>query len=153
MGRYRSGLIPWFVGRLLRLAVLLACVAVVSFALCKASPVDPVDAYLGVAVARVSPEQRALIAQRWGFDEPALTQLAKWGRNVLSGDLGESSIYAEPVASVLRDRFLASLALMAPAWLLSGALGFVLGVIAGGWADGWAECWWTCAWASRTWCC
>jgi peptide/nickel transport system permease protein len=34
---------------------------------------------------------------------------------------------------------LASLALMAPAWLLSGLLGFMLGVVAGAHQGGWAD--------------
>lgn len=52
--------------RLARLALVLLCVALVSYGLMMASPVDPVDAYLGPQMAQVSPEQRALIAQRWG---------------------------------------------------------------------------------------
>ena len=50
--------------RCLRLALLLAGVAVVAFALAKLSPVDPVNAYLGPNIAKVGPEQRALIRVR-----------------------------------------------------------------------------------------
>ena len=64
--------------RIVRLALLLAAVAVAAFALTKASPVDPVQAYLGPAIAKVGPEQRDLIAQKWGLDQPPLTQFGKW---------------------------------------------------------------------------
>ena len=50
--------------RVARLAAVLLLVAVVAFALAKISPVDPVNAYLGIDIARVGPEQRALIAAR-----------------------------------------------------------------------------------------
>ncbi|HLH97987.1 MAG TPA: ABC transporter permease [Xanthobacteraceae bacterium] len=126
---------PWFAlflgKRLLRLALVLLGVAVVAFALAKASPIDPVDAYLGPNIMRVSPEQRELIAERWGFREPAATQLAKWLTNLLHGDLGTSFIFNQPVTEVLYERVNASLALTGTAWLLSGLLGFALGALAG----------------------
>jgi len=125
--------------RALRLALLLAIVACVAFALAKASPVDPVSAYLGPAAAHVGPKQRAQIAHRWGFDQPPIVQFGKWSRNLLSGDFGESSIYAAPVTRVVGERALASLALMLPAWLLSGIFGFSLGLIAGAWEGGAAD--------------
>lgn len=115
----------------LRLASLLVAVAVGSFALVSASPVDPVQAYVGAEARSLSPEQLAQIEARWGLDEPPLTRFLAWAGNVVSGDLGRSQIYGEPVATVIADRFVASLSLMALAWLFSGVLGFGLGVLAG----------------------
>lgn len=117
--------------RLARLALLLLTAAVAAFALMKASPVDPVDAYLGPAIARVGPEQKAIIAAAWGLDQPVMIQFWHWLSRILSGDLGWSTAYGTPVRSVLTERMPASLLLTLPAWLLSGALGFVLGIAAG----------------------
>jgi peptide/nickel transport system permease protein len=117
--------------RLLRFVTLVAAVAVVAFALAKLSPIDPVEAYLGPATLRVSPEQQAQIAARWGFDQPALVQFTAWARNILAGDWGVSVVYNQPVAQVIAERAGASLALMASAWVLSGLLGFALGLLAG----------------------
>lgn len=117
--------------RILRFAALAVAVAAVAFALMKLSPVDPVEAYLGPATLRISPEQRARIAAHWGFDLPPLLQFAAWARNVLAGDWGTSVVYNEPVLSVIAARAGASFALMAAAWLLSGLLGFALGLLAG----------------------
>ncbi|WP_108259512.1 ABC transporter permease family protein [Mangrovicoccus ximenensis] len=111
---------------LARQAALLACVALAVFLLMKASPVDPVDAYLGPAVARVGPEQKARIEAAWGLDRPVHAQFLGWAGNLLSGDLGYSTSYNAPVAEVMRDRIGASLALTGSAWLLSGLLGFAL---------------------------
>ncbi len=132
-------------GRLVRLVLLLAAVAVASFALMSASPVDPVDAYIGADLTAVGPEQRALIEERWGLDDPAPERFVKWAGQVLQGNLGESAVYGQPVADVLRERLGPSLVLMASAWLLSGALGFGLGVLAGSRRGSWVDrtiTWW-----------
>lgn len=117
--------------RLGRLVVLLAAVAVGSFLLMVSSPVDPVSAYIGAEVAAIGPEQRALIAERWGFDDPPLERFGAWLGNLLQGDLGFSLTFNQPVAEVIGQRFLTSFALMVTAWLLSGVIGFSLGLLAG----------------------
>ncbi|MGP9767115.1 ABC transporter permease [Halomonas sp. AOP13-D3-9] len=117
--------------RLSRLILVLLCVAVVSFGLMMASPIDPTDAYLGPQMAQVSPEQRELIAQRWGFDESPAVQFGHWLRQLASGDLGWSHVYNQPVSEVIGQRFQRSIVLLSGAWLLSALLGFSLGVIAG----------------------
>lgn len=123
----------------IRLALVLMTVAIVAFALMKNSPVDPINAYLGADIARVGPEQRTLIAEKWGLDQPVTTQFFRWGQNLLAGDLGYSMTYNAPVADVLIARFYASLPLMTLAWLFSGILGFTLGVVAGAFAGSWAD--------------
>src|SRR5690606_29657005 len=77
------------------------------------------------------PEQRALIAERWGLDDPPLERFGAWLGNLLQGDLGHSLTFNQPVTEVIAQRFLTSLALMSAAWLLSGLIGFALGVLAG----------------------
>jgi peptide/nickel transport system permease protein len=124
-------LIALTIKRLARLALVLLCVALVSYGLMMASPVDPVDAYLGPQMAQVSPEQRALIAQRWGFDQSPAVQFGHWLRQLISGDLGWSHVYNQPVSEVIGQRFQRSIALLGSAWLLSALLGFSLGVVAG----------------------
>lgn len=95
------------------------------------SPIDPVQAYVGADMMRVGPEQRAKIVAYWGLDKPPLQQFIHWGAAVLKGDFGTSMIFRRPVINVIGERFMASLALMMIAWLLSGIVGFALGAIAG----------------------
>ncbi|MGE4504406.1 MAG: ABC transporter permease [Desulfovibrionaceae bacterium] len=121
-----------FLGRkAARLALLVASVATLSFVLVSFSPVDPIDAYLGPAILKVSPEQREVIAQRWGLDQPPIERFGAWAGNLLSGDFGVSTIFNEPVLSVIGKRFATSFWLMLLAWTFSGVLGFALGVLAG----------------------
>ncbi|WP_019123978.1 ABC transporter permease [Brevibacillus massiliensis] len=125
--------------KLLRMATLLIALSVLSFWLVSCSPLDPVQAYVGADMTRVSPEQREAIAEYWGLNQPPLMRFFHWGSAVLHGDLGTSMMFRRPVAEVIGERFLASLALMSAAWLFSGVLGFTLGVIAGMKHGTWAD--------------
>lgn len=124
-------MLRFLTNKLIRLVLLLFAVATVSFTLLSLSPIDPVDAYVGAAMLNISPEQRQQIADRWGLHEPPAVRFGRWLQNLLTGDLGRSMIFNQPVRTVIGERFLASLWLMAAAWLLSGVLGFGLGVLAG----------------------
>lgn len=137
--RFANHWLGLVLSRLLRLVLVLAAIAIVAFALAKASPLDPVNAYLGADIARVGPEQRALIAAKWGLDQPAHLQFGKWLGNLLAGELGYSMTYNAPVGEVLSARFKASLPLMGLAWILSGLLGFALGVVAGAFPGTWLD--------------
>ena len=126
-------------GRLIRLAILLPLVAGSAFTLLSVSPVDPVRAYVGDRMNRVGPEQQALIAAKWGLDQPPLVQFGRWAGNLLQGDFGTSMILSQPVAEVLFDRAGTSLALMTLSWLLAGAIGFALGIVAGALEGSWID--------------
>jgi len=116
-----------------RLVLLIAAVAALSFVLVSNSPIDPVDAYVGAAILKISPEQRDIIAQRWGLDKPPLERFLTWAGQLVQGDFGVSAIFNEPVIDVIGKRFITSFWLMALAWSFSGALGFCLGLTAGAW--------------------
>ena len=122
----------WYIsGNFFKLATLLIAVSILSYILVSYSPVDPVRAYIGADITRVSPEQREKIAEYWGLNETGIKQYLLWGKAVLQGDLGTSVIYRSPVIHVIGERFIASIALMGLAWVLSGIMGFLLGIIAG----------------------
>ena len=74
------------------------------FLLGKASPFDPVAAYFGVRILRASPEQLAQIRADWGVDDPAWVQYWRWLANLLSGDLGDSRLFNQPVSTVVGER-------------------------------------------------
>lgn len=121
------------------MASLLVAICFISFLLIKNSPIDPIQAYIGADLLKVGPEQREMIAQYWGLDQPVMVQFFSWGTALLHGDLGTSMIYRRPVADIIGERFINSLALMLSAWLLSGVIGFIMGVMAamkrGTWVD------------------
>lgn len=119
----------------IRTVSLLFAVSAISFALISASPIDPVQQYiLGLGTA-VSPEQRAQIEAFWGVEKPPLERYFSWLGQLLCGNLGESLLYRRPVAQIIGERFLNSLALMGCAWALAGIVGFLLGCVMGMYRD------------------
>ncbi len=128
-----------FTGKyLVRVVTLLIAVSIISFILVSASPVDPVQQYVG-AVPNVSEEQREKIAEYWGLNDPPLERFLAWGNSILHGDFGTSLIYRRPVLDIIKEKFAASLALMLTAWLFSGLIGFgigcAMGIYNGKWLD------------------
>ena len=128
-------LIRIFLKYSIRIITLLLVVCIISFVLVSASPVDPVQQYiLGLGTA-VSPQQRAEIEDYWGVNEPPIERFFSWLSEVVQGNLGESLIYRRPVADIIGERFLNSLALMLCAWILSAVIGFGLGCVMGMYKD------------------
>lgn len=124
---------------LIKIVSLLLAVSIIAFTLVCASPVDPVQQYiLGLGTA-VSPERRAAIEEYWGVGQPPVQRYLNWLSNLLRGDMGESSLYRRPVAEIIGERFVNSLALMLCAWVLAGVLGFVLGCVMGMYQDRWPD--------------
>ena len=128
-----------FVTYSIKILSLLLAVSVISFILVTASPVDPVQQYiLGLGTA-VSPEQRAEIEEYWGVNEPPVERFFSWLNELVHGNLGESAMFRRPVADVIGERFVNSLALMLCAWLLAGLIGFALGCVMGMYRNKWPD--------------
>ena len=120
-----------FLKNCVKMLALLLAVSILAFVLVSASPVDPVQQYILGLGSAISAEQRAQIEAYWGADVPPVERYVSWLRDVLRGDLGESSIYRRAVADVIGERFLNSLALMLCAWVLAGVIGFAVGCVMG----------------------
>ena len=122
-----------------KILTLLLAVSIIAFILVSVSPIDPVQQYiLGLGTA-VSPEQRALIEDYWGVDEPPVQRYFSWLSAVIHGDLGQSLLYRRPVADIIGERFVNSLALMLCAWVFSGVIGFGLGCLMGMYQNRWPD--------------
>lgn len=115
---------------LVRMVTLLIAISVVTFMLVIASPIDPIDAYVG-SESNISQEQRDNIAEYWGLNKVPAERYLIWAGNMLNGDMGTSITYRLPVSQVIAERFKASCILMGVAWVLSGLLGFIIGIVAG----------------------
>lgn len=119
-----------FLGKkIVRLVILLIFVILLSFFLIDMSPINPVKTYISNII--ISQNQIAQLEAYWGVNEPITTKMANWLGNIIQGDFGTSLIFRVPVIDVIKERFLASLALMLFSWILSGIIGFTLGVLAG----------------------
>ncbi|MBE6946492.1 MAG: ABC transporter permease [Ruminococcaceae bacterium] len=113
-----------------KIITLLLAVSIIAFVLVTLSPVDPVQQYI-MGIGPVSDEQRAQIEDYWGVNEPPVERYFSWLNSLLHGDLGTSLLYRRPVAEIIGQRFVNSLALMLCAWVFSGVIGFLLGCVMG----------------------
>ena len=126
--------------QVVRFALLMVAISMVTFALVGLSPVDPIQANVGQnALLSMSEAKRAQLAAYWGTDLPIWQRYLSWLGGVLSGDWGTSLRYNAPVVQVLAVKAGNSLVLMGLAWLISGVLGFVLGVLAGAKRGTWVD--------------
>lgn len=123
----------------IRMISLLLAVSIIAFVLVCASPVDPVQQYILGLGKSVSPEQRAVIEEYWGVNQPPVQRYLNWLNNLLHGNMGDSLVYRRPVAQIISERFGNSLALMLCSWILSGVIGFVLGCLMGMYKDRWPD--------------
>jgi peptide/nickel transport system permease protein len=102
-------------------------VSVVVFVMVRAIPGDPAQILLGQAA---TPDQVADVRERLGLNEPLPTQYFLFIRDALTGDLGDSLAFGQPVTTVLIERFPATLELTLAALLFAVAVGVPIGVIA-----------------------
>ncbi|TVR73796.1 MAG: ABC transporter permease [Spirochaetaceae bacterium] len=77
----------------------------------------------------LSPDDRAIVMQRFGLDRPLHEQYFIYLRNAVTGELGRSFHYNAPVAGLIGERFLNTIVLMIPALILSYTIGPLLGVM------------------------
>jgi len=68
--------------------VFIALLSVLVFVLARLAPGDPLTAYYGDAVERMSTEQKQAAVQRLALDKPIHEQYFSWVKNALRGDFG-----------------------------------------------------------------
>ena len=126
--------------KLIRMALLLLGVSIVTFLLMCASPLDPLQTNVGqVALGSMSPEQMERLEAYWGTETPAVQRYLGWLGGVLHGDMGTSLLYRQPVLTVIGQRLANSVFLLLAVWVFSGILGLVLGVAAGAFRGKWPD--------------
>ena len=88
--------------RLVQAVPVLIGVSIVTFALMAATPGDPIRLLVG---QQAGPEVIAAMRERYGLDEPILTQYLVYLGNLLQGDLGASLRYRVPVGTLIADHY------------------------------------------------
>jgi ABC-type dipeptide/oligopeptide/nickel transport system permease component len=103
-------------------------ISLLVFLLIHAAPGDPADLLLS---EEASPQDIADARRRWGLDQPIYIQYLRFLANILSGDLGTSFRYADPVITLIGERLPATIELAIASLLIAIILGIPLGVWAG----------------------
>lgn len=112
--------------RLVQLPVLLLVVSALVFVVLRLGPGSPVD--LATEAAR-DPSEIERIRHEWGLDRPIPVQYADYILGVLHGDFGRSFFGNTPVATVIGERFPATLELAVAGMVLGTLFGISLGIL------------------------
>ena len=120
MGRY-------IVRRLLLLIPTLFGVSVIIFALVRLMPGDPAQIFVGVEQA--SEEQMAVVRHEMGLDRSLPVQYGFYVARLARGDLGNSFANRFPVATLVADRFPATVELALAALLIALIIAVPVGVV------------------------
>ena len=116
--------VTWFFRRLLQFFCVLLCVSILTFALLRIVPGDPVAVMLGDNATQVD---RAAMLAELGLDQPPLTQFLRWFGGVLQGHWGVSWTSRQAVGGLIRHGLLPTYELAFLAVGLSLILGLSLG--------------------------
>ena len=107
-------------------ATLLAA-SVLVFAVQGVLPGNAAQVMLGESA---TPEAVAALSQKLGLDRPAPLRYAHWITGLATGEMGTSTSYDTPVASLIAERLAVTAPLALMAMLLTAAIAFAMGVYA-----------------------
>jgi peptide/nickel transport system permease protein len=108
-----------------QLILSLLIVAVLIFLIFHLGPGDPTAAVLADGFP---PEVVEALRHAYGLDQPMPVQLLLFLKNLLSGELGRSFFYDQPVIAVLGEKFWNTAVLMGVSFLLAYGFGFIGGI-------------------------
>lgn len=124
------------VRRLATLVPLIWLVLTATFIVVHAAPGSYADA---IDNPRLTAENRQEIRTRYGLDKPLMSQYSHWIGAALTGDLGTSFMYKEPVSRVLARALPPTLLLAGTSLLLMLVLGLAIALAAVRRPHGWAD--------------
>jgi len=131
-------LLRFLSSRLVKGVLTLLAIAVLNFFLIRAAPGDPAQVLAGEAGAADEVLLQQL-RERFGLNEPLLTQLWIYLKGYLTFDLGFSYRQQQSVLSLVLDRLPATLLLTGAAFLISLVLGTAMGALAARRAGKWSD--------------
>jgi peptide/nickel transport system permease protein len=124
--------------RLLQMAVVLAVMSFVIYALIGLMPGDPIDVMIA-SNPHLTPADAARLKALYGLDRPLLERYWAWAQAALGGDFGYSRLYVKPAFAVLLPRLANTALLMGASFALALGLALPLGIAAarrpGSWFD------------------
>ncbi|MBQ4595759.1 MAG: ABC transporter permease [Firmicutes bacterium] len=111
-----------------QLVLSLLVLSIIVFFVSRLAPGDPLKAYYGETVERMSQEQLSTAEERLGLNDPLIIQYADWLSNAVKGDFGISYQYKQPAVDVIGQVFGNTAALAIISFILIFILGLLLAV-------------------------
>jgi len=113
--------------RILQLIPVLIGITLITFAVVRLAPGDPVQVLMG---QRYDPEVAQTLRRELGLDKPVVVQYLIFVKNLARGDMGYSYQKRVPVSELLADKFGNTLYLAVSAMLLAIFFGMLFGILA-----------------------
>lgn len=126
----------YLVRRLLGTIPVLLLITLLVFLLLHAAPGDPASLLLSDATSEADVLEAR---QRWGLDQPVHIQYWKFFTAAVSGDLGKSFRFAQPVSELIAARLPATIELATFSILIAVTLAVPLGVWSGAKPNSWVD--------------
>ncbi|HYP60843.1 MAG TPA: ABC transporter permease [Thermomicrobiales bacterium] len=117
----------YLIRRLLISAITLVIISMVIFGILKIAPGDPLAGFANNP--NVPIEVRAKIRKNMGLDDPIPLQYAKWAREYVRGDWGQSFLSRAPAREIIFNRLPTTLKIVGSAYLISVMIAIPIGVI------------------------
>jgi peptide/nickel transport system permease protein len=116
-------------GRLVESLVVLIIMSFVIYALIGLMPGDPIDLMIK-SDPRLTPDDAARLRAVYGLDKPLAERYLNWALAALSGDFGNSRLYARPVLDVMPGFLFNTLNLMGISFVISVVIAVPVGIYA-----------------------
>ncbi|ODM45044.1 peptide ABC transporter [Cereibacter johrii] len=129
-------MLRFLIRRMVSAVPVLFVVSLVTFALIA---IVPGDVTAELAGAEATAEQRAVLRDQLGLNQPLYQQALRWYGNLLQGDLGHSYLLNMSVTDAVLERLPVTLSLAGLALVLAVVLGVLLGVLAAIRHDSWVD--------------
>ena len=120
----------YIIRRLLYAIPTLFGVSVIIFLALHVIPGDPVSVMFGEQGGKIRPEDRAKIEEELGLSGSLVSQYGKWGKDIITGGLGDSFYRDDSVAALIKRSGPLTAEITVIAILLSWAVGLPVGILA-----------------------
>lgn len=117
----------YIIKRLLMLIPVMIGISLLVFAIMDLNPIDPVNMILPIDA---SAEEREVLREELGLNDPFLVRYVDYMTDALQGDLGTSYKTGDSVTESVLRRFPITLTLATAAMVISSVIGIFLGVVA-----------------------
>ena len=129
-------MVSYLLRRLLLIVVVLLGLSILTFAITRLIPADPVRLAAG---PRASEAQVQALRDKYGYNRPLVEQYLSYISGLLQGDLGDSVLRRRPVGPDLAVFFPATLELVLASLLIAVVVGVPLGLISAVFRDRWPD--------------
>lgn len=116
---------PQLLRRLALFFLTLFLISVATFVLTNVLPGDVATMIMGT---QSNPEALAGLRASLGLDDPLIVQYLRWAGGLLTGDLGVSLRFKEPIAGLIAQKITASALIVAMSMMIALALAIPLGI-------------------------